>query len=165
MIQHILLNSFIGSSSFCVESLGFSIYSTMSSASGKEGKMWKNWCLQTVVLKKTPENSLDSKEIKPVDLKCNQPLIFLKQNLSQGKKWKGFSTLYSLGSFMRIISCCRFEGKGTGFLIYFHCSKSYIRGNIFKIGLMNDQEWMFLQWHFNLAMQICTFQLYLWDYL
>ena len=45
---------------------------------------------------------------------------------------------------MCIISCYKFEGKGTGFLIYFHCSKPYIRGNIFKIGLMNDLEWMFL---------------------
>ena len=31
----------------------------------KEGRMPKNWCLQTVVLEKTPESHLDSKEIKP----------------------------------------------------------------------------------------------------
>ena len=29
----------------------------------------KNWCLWTVVLEKTPESSLDSREIKPVNLK------------------------------------------------------------------------------------------------
>ena len=32
----------------------------------KEGGEPKNWCLQTVVLEKTPESLLDSKEIKPI---------------------------------------------------------------------------------------------------
>ena len=43
----------------------------------KEGWVPKNWCLQTVVLEKTLKNPLDSKEVKPVDLKGNQPLIFI----------------------------------------------------------------------------------------
>ena len=43
----------------------------------KEGWVSKNWCFQTVVLKKTPESPLDWKEIKPVDLKGNQPWIFI----------------------------------------------------------------------------------------
>ena len=43
----------------------------------KEGRMPKNWCLQTVVLEKTPESPLDSKEIKPVTLKGNQPWILI----------------------------------------------------------------------------------------
>ena len=30
-----------------------------------------NWCFQTVVLEKTPESPLDSKQIKPVNLKGN----------------------------------------------------------------------------------------------
>jgi len=40
----------------------------------KKSRMPKNWCLQTsiVVLKKTPESPLDSKEIKPVNLKGDQ---------------------------------------------------------------------------------------------
>ena len=41
----------------------------------KEGSRLKNWCFQTVVLEKTLENHLDSKEIKPVSLKGNQPWI------------------------------------------------------------------------------------------
>ena len=41
----------------------------------KEGRTPKNWCLWTVVLEKTPESPLDSKEIKPVDLKVNKPWI------------------------------------------------------------------------------------------
>ena len=43
----------------------------------KEGRVPKNWCLGTVVLEKTPESPLDCKEIKPVNLKGNQPWIFV----------------------------------------------------------------------------------------
>ena len=39
----------------------------------KEGRTPKNLYLQTVVLEKTPESPLDSKEIKSVNLKGNQP--------------------------------------------------------------------------------------------
>ena len=41
-----------------------------------EGRMPKNWCLKTVVLKKTPESTLDGKEIKPVSLTGDQPWVF-----------------------------------------------------------------------------------------
>ena len=43
----------------------------------KEGWMLKNWCFRTVVLEKTPESLLDSKEIKPVNPIGNQPWIFI----------------------------------------------------------------------------------------
>ena len=43
----------------------------------KEGWAPKNWCLRTVVLEKTPESLLDSKEIRPVNLKGNQPWILI----------------------------------------------------------------------------------------
>ena len=42
----------------------------------KEGRGPKNWCLLTVGLEKTPESSLDSKEVKSVNLKGDQPWIF-----------------------------------------------------------------------------------------
>ena len=42
-----------------------------------EGWAWKNWCFQIVVLEKTLESLLDSKEIKPVNPKGNQPWIFI----------------------------------------------------------------------------------------
>ena len=42
----------------------------------KEGWALKNWCFQTVVLEKTLESPLNSKEIKPVNPKENQPWIF-----------------------------------------------------------------------------------------
>ena len=42
----------------------------------KERWVPKNWCFWTVVLVKTLENHVDSKEIKPINLKGNQPWIF-----------------------------------------------------------------------------------------
>ena len=45
----------------------------------KEGRTPKNWCLQTVMLEKTPESPLDSKEIKPVNLNGDQPWIFTER--------------------------------------------------------------------------------------
>ena len=43
----------------------------------KESWAQKNWCFWTVVLEKTLESPLDCKEIKPVDSKGNQSLIFI----------------------------------------------------------------------------------------
>ena len=43
----------------------------------KEGWESKNWCFQTVVLEKALDSPLDSKEIKPVNPKRNQPWIFI----------------------------------------------------------------------------------------
>ena len=47
----------------------------------KESWLPKNWCFWIVVLVKTLESPLDFKEIKPVNPKGNQSLIFT------GKKW------------------------------------------------------------------------------
>jgi len=44
---------------------------------GKEGRTPKNWCLQTVVVEKTLESPLDSKDIKPDNLKGHQPWILI----------------------------------------------------------------------------------------
>jgi len=43
----------------------------------EEGRAWKNWCLQTAVLEKTPESLLDIKESKPVNIKGNKPWILV----------------------------------------------------------------------------------------
>ena len=43
----------------------------------KEGWGWKNWHFQTVMLKKMFERPLDSKEIKAINPKGNQPWIFI----------------------------------------------------------------------------------------
>ena len=43
----------------------------------KEGWALKSWCFRIVVLEKTLEHPLDSKEIKPVNPKGSQPWIFI----------------------------------------------------------------------------------------
>jgi len=45
----------------------------------------KNWCFQIVVLEKTLESPLDSKEIKPVNPKGNQPWIFIGRTDAEAK--------------------------------------------------------------------------------
>ena len=60
------------------QSYGFSSsHVWMSELDHKEGWMLKNWCFWTMVLEKTLESPLDSKEIQPVDCKGNQPWIFI----------------------------------------------------------------------------------------
>ena len=44
----------------------------------KEGWVPKNWCFWTVVLEKTLQNPLDSKEIQPVHPRGNQSWIFIR---------------------------------------------------------------------------------------
>ena len=51
----------------------------------KEGWALKNWCFQTMVLEKTPESPLDSKEIKAVNPKGNQPWIFIGRTDAEAK--------------------------------------------------------------------------------
>ena len=43
----------------------------------KESWVLKNWCFLIVVLEKTVLSPLDSKEIKPVNPKRNQPWVFI----------------------------------------------------------------------------------------
>ena len=45
----------------------------------KESWALKNWCFWTVVLEKTLESPLDSKEIQPVHPKGNQSWIFIRR--------------------------------------------------------------------------------------
>ena len=64
------------------------LYSQSNGFSSSHIRMWEldnkkgwaltNWCLRTVVLEKTLESPLDSKEIKPVSSKGNNPEYSLK---------------------------------------------------------------------------------------
>ena len=49
----------------------------MSELDHKESWVPKNWCFWTVLLEKTLESPLDSKEIQPVNPKGNQSWIFI----------------------------------------------------------------------------------------
>ena len=58
----------------CSQSYGFSSsYVWMWELDHKEGWAPKNWFFQIVILEKTLESPLDSKEIQPVNPKGNQP--------------------------------------------------------------------------------------------
>ena len=59
-----------------VKAMGFFHHVWMWELDLKESWVPKTWCFWTVVLQKTLESPLDSKEIKPVTLKGNQPWIF-----------------------------------------------------------------------------------------
>ena len=45
----------------------------------KEAWVLKNWCFWVALLEKTLESHLDSKEIKTINLKGNQPWIFIRR--------------------------------------------------------------------------------------
>ena len=61
------------------QSYGFSnSYRWKGELDHKEGWPPKNWCFWIMVLEKTFVSTLDSKEIKPVNPKGNQPCIFIE---------------------------------------------------------------------------------------
>ena len=62
------------------QSYGFSSsHVQMWELNPKEGWALKDWCFWTVVLEKILESSLNSKQIKPVNPKGNQPWIFIRR--------------------------------------------------------------------------------------
>ena len=73
---HFLYVSYIGRRVHIVKAIIFPvvIYGCESCTVKKE-KHWRTDAFQLVVLEKTPESPLDSKEIKPVNLKKNQPWV------------------------------------------------------------------------------------------
>ena len=90
----------MGYSSLCQHSLPYSQGYALPSGhiqlwelDCKEGWALKNWCLQTVVLEKTPETPLDSKELKPVNLKRSQPWLLTGRRLMLKLKLQYFGHL------------------------------------------------------------------------
>ena len=72
------------SKSLCSQSYAFSSsHVQMWELDQKEGWALKNWCFWTVVLERTLESLLDSKEIKPVHPKGNQPWIFIGRTVAE----------------------------------------------------------------------------------
>ena len=61
-----------------IQSYGFSSsHVWMWEMDHKKGLAWKNWCFWTVVLEKTLDSLLDSKEIKQGNPKGNQSWLFI----------------------------------------------------------------------------------------
>ena len=65
----------------------FSSHALMSGLDNKKSWALKNWCLQTMVLKKTLKRPLDCKEIKPINPKENQPWIFIVRTDAEVEAW------------------------------------------------------------------------------
>ena len=100
-------------------SYGFSISQVqMWELDHKKVWAWKNLCLQIVVLEKILESPLDSREIKPVNSKGNQPWIFLNIH------WKAWywswssntlATWFKEPTYWRRLWCWeRLKAKGEG---------------------------------------------------
>ena len=88
----------------------------MSELDHKEGWALKNWCFWTVVLEKTHESPLDSKEIKPVTPKGNQLWIFTGRTDIETKDpifWPPDVKHQLIGKHIDVGKYWRQEGKGT----------------------------------------------------
>ena len=77
----------------------------------KEGRTPKNWCLRTVVLEKTPESPLDSNEIKPVNLKGNQPWILIGRTDAEAEAPVIEHLMWTANSLEKSLMLGKFEGR------------------------------------------------------
>ena len=82
----------------------------------KKGWAPKNWCFWTVVLEKTLESPLDSKEMKPVNPKRNQPWIFIGRTDTEAETlilWPPDAKNWLIGNDPDVGKDWRQEEKGT----------------------------------------------------
>ena len=82
----------------------------------KESWVPKNWCFWTVVLKKTLQSPLDSKEIQPVHPKGNQSWIFIGRTDAEAETpilWPPDATSWLIGKDPDAGKDWRWEEKGT----------------------------------------------------
>ena len=82
----------------------------------KESWVPKNWCFWTVVLEKTLESPLDSKEIQPVHPKGNQSWIFIGKTDAEAKTsilWPPHANNWLIWKDSDAGKDCRSEEKGT----------------------------------------------------
>ena len=75
------------------------------------GPVPKNWHFQTVLLKKTLENSLASKEIKSVNLKGNQPEYSLEGLMLKLKLQYFGHLMWRVDSLVKILMLGKIEGR------------------------------------------------------
>ena len=100
----------------CSQSYGFSSSPVrMWEMDHKESWVPKNWCFWTVVLEKTLESPLDSKEIQPVNLKGNKPWKFIGRTDAKAKSpilWPPDAKSWLTGEDPDAGKDCRQEEKG-----------------------------------------------------
>ena len=91
---------------------GFSIsHVQMWELDHKEVWVWKKWCFQIVVLEKTLESPLDSKEIKPVDPKGNQPWISIGRTVAEVEAPILCHLMWRADSLEKTLMMVKIEGK------------------------------------------------------
>ena len=76
----------------------------------KEDRVLKNWSFWTMVLEKTPESPLDSKETKPVNLKGNQPWILVGSMLKLKLQYF-FHLMWTADSLEKSLMLWKIEGR------------------------------------------------------
>ena len=78
----------------------------------KEGWALKNGCLKIVMLEKTLESPLNSKEIKPVNLKGNQPWILNGRTDAEAEAPTLWPLLWRVNSLEKTLRLGKATGKG-----------------------------------------------------
>ena len=89
------------------------IYGWMWELDHKEGWAPKNECLQIVVVEKTLESPLNSKEIKPVNPEGNQPWIFIGRTDAEAPSVFGHLRQRT-SSLEKMLMLVKIEGKRRG---------------------------------------------------
>ena len=108
----------------------------------KEGWVPENWCFPTVVLKETPDSSLDCKEIKPVNPQQNQTLPWA----AQVSRWSALScsSLFSLASSRsrRAAHSWRRCFMGKGFMLLKAMCISFLWGEWSQSQQVSWKDWL-----------------------
>ena len=92
---------------------GFSSNVQMWELDHKEGRVQKNWCFQIVVLEKTLESPLGSKEIKPVNPKEISSEYLLKGLMLKLKLQYFGQLMWRANPLQKILMLGTIEGKRT----------------------------------------------------
>ena len=77
----------------------------------KESWAAKNWCFWTVVLEKTLESPLEGQEIKPINLKGNQPWIFIGRTDAEVKLQYFGHLIWRAKSLEKTLMLGKIEGR------------------------------------------------------
>ena len=108
----------------------------------KESWVSKNWCFWTVVLEKTLESLLDSKEIQPVHPKGNQSWIFIGRTDAEAETpilWPPDVKNWFIGRDPDTGKDCGWEEKGTAEdeMVQWH---HWLDGHEFEL-VMDKEAW------------------------
>ena len=118
----------------------------------KEGWALKNWCFPNVVLKKTLESPLDSKKIKSVNPKGNQPWIFIGRTDIEAETPILWHLIQRANLLEKTLMLGKIEGKsrrGWQRMSWLDSITNSMDMNLSKRqGIVEDEEaWQRRQWH------------------